>query len=229
MAGEGIALMGASGRQELDEIEGFAGLVLRLRREGVADAELLKAVEQSPRSYFVSPAFAGAAFSQRTIPIECGTFLEGADLMVRLLHMLELQKGQRVLEIGTGSGFATSVMARIADRVVSLERYRTLSSLSHQRLEHFGLRNVSLKVADGRNGAPGEGTFDRIFVAGAFETVPRQFVDHLAPNGLMLAGIRKEGGHVVLTRLTRIGNRFERSDGFALPYLPLIPGIAARL
>lgn len=213
----------------MEDIEGFASLILRLRREGVSDAVLLSAIEQTPRSYFVPPAYAAAAFSPRTVPLECGAFMEGADLMARLLHLLDLKGGQRVLEVGTGSGFATAVMARVVDRVVSIDRYKTLTTLARHRLEHFGLRNVALKQADGRHGAPGEGTFDRIFVAGTFEQMPRQFVEHLAPNGLMLAGIRKEDGRTVLTKLTRIGNRFERTDGFELPYLPLIPGVAASL
>ena len=216
-------------RDRLDEIEGFASLLLRLRGEGISDATLLAALEETPRSRFVPPAHAEPSYSSRLVPIECGTFMEGADMMARLLHLLDLQAGQRVLEIGTGSGFATAVMARIVDRVVSIERYRTLTALAHQRLEYFGLRNVALKQADGRQGAPGEGTFDRIFVAGAFEQMPRNFVDHLAPEGLMLAGITKEDGRVVLTRLTRIGHRFERVDSFALPYLPLVPGVAARI
>ena len=212
-----------------DEIEGVASLLLRLRREGVADTTLLSAVEQTPRSYFVPPEHGAAAYSPRLVPIECGAFMEGADLMVQLLHALQLEKGQRILEIGTGSGFATAIMARLVDRVVTVERYRTLLTLARKRLEHFALRNVAFKLADGNQGAPGEGTFDRIFVAGAFETMPRNFVDHLAPNGMMLTGIRKEDGRVMLSRLTRIGNRFERTDGAALPYLPLVRGVAARI
>jgi protein-L-isoaspartate(D-aspartate) O-methyltransferase len=222
--------MFSNGRErDLNEIEGVASLLLRLRREGISDTRLLSAVEQTPRSFFVPPAHGAAAYSSRMIPIECGAFMEGADLMVQLLHALDLKQGQRVLEIGTGSGFATAIMAKLVDRVVSLERYRTLLALAQRRLEHFGLRNVSLKQADGLHGAPGEGTFDRIFVAGAFENTPRLFVEHLAPDGMMLTGLRKEDGRVVLTRLTRIGNRFERIDGAELPYLPLIRGVAARI
>jgi protein-L-isoaspartate(D-aspartate) O-methyltransferase len=212
----------------LAEIEGFAGLVLRLRGEGINNKELLTAIELTPRTVFTPHAHVEAAYSKRLIPIECGAFMEGADLVVRLLHLLDLRKGQRVLEIGTGSGFMTAVMARLADRLVSIERYRTLTTLAQQRLEHFGIRNVSLKHADGRAGAPGEGTFDRIFIAGAFETIPRHFVDHLASDGVMIAGMVKEDGHVALTRFTRVGSRFDRTDSFPLPYLPLVPGVAAR-
>ena len=222
-------MIGEKGERSQSEIEGVASLLLRLRRDGIADTNLLTAVEQTPRSRFVPTEHADVAYSARLVPIECGGFMEGADLMVQLVSALDLEKGQRVLEIGTGSGFATAIMARLVDRVVTVERYRTLLALAQKRLEYFALKNVAFRHADGSQGVPGEGTFDRIFVAGAFESVPRNFVDHLAPNGMMLAGIRKEDGRVHLSRLTRIGNRFERTDGAELPYLPLIRGIAARI
>ena len=212
-----------------DDREGFAAFLLRLRGKGVVSKNLIAAFESTPRRGFLPDRWQNVAWAEGMIPIECGAFMEGADLMVQLLHALDLKQGQRVLEIGTGSGFATAIMAKLVDRVVSLERYRTLLALAQRRLEHFGLRNVSLKQADGLHGAPGEGTFDRIFVAGAFENTPRLFVEHLAPDGMMLTGLRKEDGRVVLTRLTRIGNRFERIDGAELPYLPLIRGVAARI
>ena len=88
----------------LAEKEGFAALVLRLRAEGISDLDLLTAVEQTQRSLFVPPQFADDAYSSRTIPIECGSFLEGIDFVVRILHHLKLKPGQRVLEIGTNVG-----------------------------------------------------------------------------------------------------------------------------
>lgn len=218
-----------SGHNSLEELEGLAGLMLRLRREGISDSSLLTAIEQTPRAIFVPPVHTACAYSSRLIPIECGAFMEGVDILAGLLHALDLKQGQRVLEIGTGSGYSTAIMARMVDRVVSIERYRTLYTLAQQRLEHFGLRNVALKHADGRQGAPGEGTFDRILVSGAFDTLPRNFIDHLASDGVMLTGMTKGNGRTVLTRLVRTGSRFERTDGLDVPYLPLIPGVASRL
>ncbi|MGB8289588.1 MAG: protein-L-isoaspartate O-methyltransferase, partial [Rhizobium ruizarguesonis] len=112
----------------LAEKEGFAALVLRLRAEGISDLDLLTAVEQTQRSQFVPSQFADDAYSSRTIPIECGSFLEGIDFAVRILHHLKLKPGQRVLEIGTGSGFTAAVMGRMAERVLSIDRYKTLTT-----------------------------------------------------------------------------------------------------
>ena len=89
----------------LVEKEGFAAVVLRLRAEGILDIDLMTAVEQTPRLPFVPPQFADDAYSSRTIPIECGAFMEGIDLVVRVLHSLKIKPGHRVLEVGTGSGF----------------------------------------------------------------------------------------------------------------------------
>ncbi|WP_374730659.1 protein-L-isoaspartate(D-aspartate) O-methyltransferase [Aliirhizobium terrae] len=211
------------------EKEGFAALVLRLRGEGISDLDLLTAVEQTPRSQFVPAPLAQEAYSSRTIPIDCGAFMEGADLAVRLLHRLQVKPGHRVLEIGTGSGFTAAVMGRIAERIMTVERYRTLVTGAQERMEALGLRNVVVRQADGSNGMPGEGTFDRILVTAAFTTLPRFYAEQLTHGGSMIAPLMQEDDTCLMVRLTKTGSRFEREDLFTVPYLPLVPQIAAAL
>ncbi len=211
------------------EREGFAALVLRLRAEGISDLDLLTAVEQTPRSQFVPPPLAEEAYSSRTIPIDCGAFMEGADLAVRLLHRLQVKPGHRVLEIGTGSGFTAAVMGRIAERVTTVERYRTLVTSANARMDALGLRNVIIRQADGINGLPGEGTFDRILVTAAFTALPRFYAEQLTHGGSMIAPLILDDETCLMTRLTKTGSRFEREDLFSAPYLPLVPHIAAAL
>jgi protein-L-isoaspartate(D-aspartate) O-methyltransferase len=211
------------------EKEGFAALVLRLRGEGISDLDLLTAVEQTPRSQFVPAPLAEEAYSSRTIPIDCGAFMEGADLAVRLLHRLQVKPGHRVLEIGTGSGFTAAVMGRIAERIMTVERYRTLVTGAQERMDALGLRNVVIRQADGSNGMPGEGTFDRILVTAAFATLPRFYAEQLTHGGSMIAPLMQEDDTCLMVRLTKTGSRFEREDLFAAPYLPLVPHIAAAL
>ncbi|MFB9952152.1 protein-L-isoaspartate(D-aspartate) O-methyltransferase [Rhizobium puerariae] len=211
------------------EKEGFAALVLRLRSEGISDLDLLTAVEQTPRSQFVPAPFAEDAYSSRTVPIECGSFMEGADLVVRLLHRLQVKPGHRVLEIGTGSGFTAAVMGRIAERVLTIERYRTLVTSAQSRVDALGLRNVVVRQADGSNGMPGEGTFDRIFVTAAFSAPPRFYAEQLTHGGSMVAPLMIDEENCMMMRLTKTGSRFEREDLFAVPYLPIVPHIAAAL
>ncbi len=213
----------------LAEKEGFAGLFLRLRAEGLADKALLTALEQTPRTVFLSAAYSDAAYQDRLVPIDCGGFAESADLVARLLAALSVEPGHRVLDLGTGSGFLAAVAARLAERVVTIDRYKTLVQLAQQRFGHLGLGNVVSRQADGLKGMNGEGSFDRIIATCAFEGNPRQFVDQLGSGGVMLAPILQEGGRAKMARLTKIGSRFEREDLFEVPYRAFIPGTAAAL
>lgn len=213
----------------LAEKEGFAALVLRLRAEGISDLDLLTAVEQTQRSLFVPPQFADDAYSSRTIPIECGSFLEGIDFAVRILHHLKLKPGQRVLEIGTGSGFTAAVMGRLAERVLSIDRYKTLTSAAQRRMESLGLRSVVIRQTDGSAGMQGEGTFDRILVTAAFNAMPRFYTDQLVSGGSMIAPLMISENECRMVRLTKTGSRFEREELFEAPYLPIVPRLASLL
>jgi protein-L-isoaspartate(D-aspartate) O-methyltransferase len=213
----------------IDEREEFAALVMRLRAGGISNSPLYNALEQTPRSLFVPPNFVREAWSSRTMPIECGAFAEGVDLAAKLIHLLNLSPKHRVLEIGTGSGYTASVMARLCERVLTVDRYRTLVEMAHIRFGKIGATNIMSRQADGMNGLPGEGTFDRILVTAAFTAMPRMFTEQLVPGGEMLAPMMLEDGRCMMTRLTKVGVRFEREDLFEAPYLPLAPHLAAAL
>lgn len=211
------------------EKEGFAALALRLRGQGIKDIDLLTAVEQTPRTLFVPPQFAGDAYSSRLLPIDCGSFVEGVDLAVRLLHLLNLKSGQRVLEIGTGSGFTAAVMGRLTERVLTVDRYRTLVTGAQQGIEKAGISNVVVRQADGSNGMPGEGTFDRILVTAAFPAMPRLFAEQLVSGGMLLAPVMVSDTECRMLKLVKTGSRFDREDLFEVPYLPIVPHLAQAL
>lgn len=204
-------------------------MVLRLRGEGMANHDLLKAVEQTPRSHFAPPQYQAEAHSQRLIPLDCGSFMEGYDFAVRLLHCLNIKPGQRILEVGTGSGFTAGVMGRIAERVLTIDRYQTLVSSAQKNLEKAGVRNVVVRQADGSAGVPGEGTFDRILITAAFNSLPRMFSDHLVSGGTLLVPIMMNDTLCRIVRVNRTGSRFDREDLFDAPYLPIVPQLASFL
>lgn len=211
------------------EQEGFAALLLRLRAEGISSKELLNAVEQTPRTLFVPPQYQEDAYSSRLLPLDCGAFMEGFDFAVRLLHHLNVKPGQRILEVGTGSGFTAAVMGRIAERVLTIDRYKTLVSGAQRSLEKAGIRNVVVRQADGSIGPTGEGTFDRILVTTAFSSLPRVFSDHLVSGGVLIVPIMMSETECRVVRLTRTGSRFDREDLFQAPYLPIVPQLASFL
>ncbi|MCP8895432.1 protein-L-isoaspartate(D-aspartate) O-methyltransferase [Shinella daejeonensis] len=213
----------------LIEKEGFAALALRLRGEGINNLDLLTAVEQTPRTLFAPLQFTSEAYSSRTLPLDCGSFMEGVDLAVRLLHILDLKAGQRVLEVGTGSGFTAAVMGRLTERVLSVDRYRTLVAGAQQGLEKAGVRNVIVRQADGSNGLQGEGTFDRIFVTAAFPALPRFFAEQLVSGGMLVAPVMVSDTECRMLKLVKTGSRFDREDLFSVPYQPIVEHIAQAL
>ncbi|QND53171.1 protein-L-isoaspartate(D-aspartate) O-methyltransferase [Phyllobacterium sp. 628] len=213
----------------LSEREGFAAFVLRMRSLGLTDQRFIGAFEATPRMGFVSGNLGTVAYGDRMLPIECGEFMEGLDLQARLIKSLDLEPTHRVLEIGTGTGFTAAIMARLAGRVLSIERYRTLIELAQQRHQALKLENIFIKHADGKLGLTHDGPFDRIIVWAAFESMPRQFVDLLSSNGVMIAPIGPVDGRQVVSRLSKIGSRFEREDMMPARFLPLMDGVATAL
>jgi protein-L-isoaspartate(D-aspartate) O-methyltransferase len=211
----------------MDDREGFAAFLLRLRALGIPPKDLVAAMEATPRKTFVPGVWQSVAWSDRMVPIECGETLEGADLQAAVIAALQLEPGHRVLEVGTGSGFTAAVMARMAARVVTVDRYRTLVEQARQRFETLGISNAFARLADGSNGLPGEGPFDRIVVWAAFDNLPRAFVDQLSTNGIMIAPIGPAEDTQLLAKLTKIGSRFEREDIGMVRLQPIAKSVAA--
>lgn len=206
--------------------EGFAALCLRLRAKGVVNSDLLNAIEQTPRQFFVPAEFLAQAWTSRTLPLECGAILEGADLAAMLLDAMKLKASHRVLEIGTGSGFTAAVLGRLVERVLTVDRYRTLVTLAQGRMDKLSLRNVVVRQADGSAGLQGEGTFDRILVTAAFSALPRVYAEQLVSGGVMIAPVMGENGVARMIKLTKSGSRFEREEMFDVPFQPIVPQVA---
>jgi protein-L-isoaspartate(D-aspartate) O-methyltransferase len=215
--------------QSVSSKEGFAALCLRLRAKGVNNPDLLNAIEQTPRHLFVPSDFSGNAWSSRTLPLECGAVMEGVDLSAILIDLLKLKPSHRVLEIGTGSGFTAAVMGRIAERVLTIDRYRTLVNLAQERMDKLALRNVIVRQADGNVGLQGEGTFDRILITAGFQAFPRIYAEQLVSGGVMLAPVLGEDGVARMIRLVKAGSRFEREDLFDTPFQPIVQQVAQTL
>ena len=211
------------------EREKFAAFLLRMRAAGLDRRELIAAMEATPRAGFVPVQWRADAWSDRSVPIECGETIQGVDLQTRVLAALDLQPGCRVLEIGPGSGHPAAVVARLAARVLTVDRFRTLVGEATQRHETLGVANVLARQADGTQGLPAEGPFDRIVAWAAYETLPRGFVDQLSSGGIMVAAIGPAEGVQALEKLTKLGSRFEREVVAHVRFQPMASGVAAAL
>ncbi|TIN22287.1 MAG: protein-L-isoaspartate(D-aspartate) O-methyltransferase, partial [Mesorhizobium sp.] len=189
-----------------DDREGFAAFLLRLRGRGTVPKALIAAFEATPRRGFLAAQFHSIAWSDRMLPIECGEAIEGADMQAAVIAALAIEQGNRVLEVGTGSGYTSAVMSRLAARIVTTDRYKTLVEQARQRFEALGIGNVIVRHADGSGGLPNEGPFDRIVAWAAFDSLPRFLLDQLSSGGIVIAPIGPEEGEQVLVKLTKVGS-----------------------
>ena len=209
--------------------DNFAAFLMRMRNRGGVDQKVLDAIEATPRRGFVPGQWQDAAFSNRCVPIECGEVIEGLDLQARMISELEIEPSHRVLEIGTGSGYSAALMARLSQRVTTVDRFRSLLEHARGRTQALRIENVQFRHADGKNGYAGEGTFDRIIVWAAFPALPRGFIEILASGGVMIGAIGEGTDEQVAVKLTKVGSRFERQDLFTVRFQPLADAVAGAL
>lgn len=209
-----------------DNREALAEFLLRLRSNGITEHRLLTAFEDVPRRNFVPVIHVTEAYARGQMPIECGQSMTSVGMVAKILSALEIESTHRVLELGTGTGYQSALMGRLASKVISVERYRTLHDKAKDRLAQLKFDNVFLKLLDGSVAAAEMGTNDRIVSNFAFPEVPKAFIDNLAANGVMIVPIGEPDGLQMLKKLTKIGARFHSVDLFPVRTQPFIPGLS---
>ena len=206
-----------------------ARLILGLRSGGVSDPAVLSAVEKTPRDLFVPELFQERSWEDSALPIACGQTISQPLIVGLMTQALSVDSRSRVLEIGTGSGYQTAVLARIARLVYSLERYRTLLQEAEQRIKTLGILNVITRFSDGFDGWPEQAPFDRILVTAAAPETPRALLAQLKPNGILVAPVGR-GPVQVLKRYVGDGTgEFRVEDMGDVRFVPLLPGVAQEL
>jgi protein-L-isoaspartate(D-aspartate) O-methyltransferase len=164
-----------------------------VRRAGVRDGRVLEAVASVPRAAFVPAGKEDDAYRDIPIPIPHGQVTTQPSLVARMLEALALEGGERVLEVGTGYGFQTALLARLAAEVVSVERFPGLARAARRNLGSQGVANVEVVVGDGSAGLPARAPFGAIVVAAAFTSVPRPLAEQLAPGGRLVQPVGPGG------------------------------------
>jgi protein-L-isoaspartate(D-aspartate) O-methyltransferase len=193
-------------------------LAARLRRF-VADERVLDAIAQVPRDAFVPGPWRWAAWRNRPLPLACGQTISQPLVVARMCELLELGPQDSVLDVGTGSGYHAAVLARLAERVWSVERHPQLSETAAASLAAAGVTNVSLLVGDGRLGHPPAAPYNAINVAASGE-IPDALVAQLAPGGRLVAPVGE--GEQRLTLLRRTDDGVERTAFEPVRFVPLI-------
>ncbi|HEY2755174.1 MAG TPA: protein-L-isoaspartate(D-aspartate) O-methyltransferase [Pseudolabrys sp.] len=204
--------------------------LLTLRRRGIADQAVLRAMDEVPRAQFVEEDFADCAYADQALPIACGQTISQPYVVAYMTEHLRLRPEHRVLEVGTGSGYQAAVLSRLAREVVSIERYRTLAEKARERLRALGYDNVDVVVGDGFAGAPEKAPYDRIIVTAAAPEVPQALVDQLADDGgVMLLPLGPQDGPQNIVKLTKMETGLDREDLIAVRFVPLLHGRAREL
>jgi protein-L-isoaspartate(D-aspartate) O-methyltransferase len=203
--------------------------LLGLRRRGIADQAVLRAMDEVPRGQFVEPESTGHAYADQALPIACGQTISQPYVVAYMSEQLGVRPHHRVLEVGTGSGYQAAVLSRLAREVVSIERYRTLAEQARGRLAPLGYNNVEVVVGDGLAGVPGKAPFDRIIVTAAAEWEPQTLVDQLADGGIMVLPLGPHHGAQHIIKLTKSQTGAVRETLIPVRFVPLLPGQAKEL
>jgi len=202
---------------------------LLLRRRGISDQGVLRAMEEVPREAFVEKADRAEAYRDSALGIACGQTISQPFVVAYMTEQLKLQKHHRVLEIGTGSGYQAAILSRLAAQVLTVERFRTLADTARSRLEKLGYYNIEVLLGDGFDIPPGAGQFDRIIVTAAMEQIPQNLLDRLEPEGILIAPVGPHHGVQTLVRMTRTPGGFDRKELVDVRFVPALPGLAREL
>jgi protein-L-isoaspartate(D-aspartate) O-methyltransferase len=202
---------------------------LNLRRRGISDQAVLRAMDEIPRDVFVTAADRADAYRDSALAIACGQTISQPFVVAYMTEQLQLKKGHRVLEIGTGSGYQAAILSRLCGQVLTIERYRTLADSARARLESLACDNVEVMLGDGFDVPANVGEFDRIIVTAAMAQLPETLTQRLGPGGVLIAPVGPQQGVQTLVRMLRTDNGFESKELVDVRFVPALPGIAREL
>jgi protein-L-isoaspartate(D-aspartate) O-methyltransferase len=202
---------------------------LNLRRRGISDQTVLRAMEEIPRDVFVEVSDRADAWRDSALGIACGQTISQPFVVAYMTEQLQLRREHRVLEIGTGSGYQAAILSRLCRQVLTIERYRTLADSARARLAKLGCDNVEVMLGDGFEIPADAGDFDRIIVTAAMEQVSETLTNRLEPGGILIAPVGPHQGTQTLIRMVRTGVGIERKALVDVRFVPALPGIAREL
>ncbi len=200
-------------------------LVMELRQAGIHDVRVLGAIEKVPRDLFVPPLFQDRAYENVALPIGHNQTISQPEVVAFMTQALEVGDRHKVLEVGTGSGYQTAVLARLCRRVFTIERHRALLQEADQRFAKLRRHNITSRFGDGTKGWPEQAPFDRILVTAAAATLPQRLIDSLGEGGVLVAPIGEERREQQLVRLRRQSGQILTEEMGPVRFVPLVAGL----
>ncbi|RZO29852.1 MAG: protein-L-isoaspartate(D-aspartate) O-methyltransferase [SAR116 cluster bacterium] len=200
-----------------------ARLTMTLRGLGVVESDVLSAIEQVPREFFVPAALRDHAYENASLPIALEQTISQPYIVARMTAALQLTGRERVLEIGTGSGYQAAILSLLCRRVYSIERLRPLLVEAETQFRKLRITNITTKVGDGARGWPEGAPFDRIILTCAPATIPEALLNQLKTGGIMVAPEGRDRAQALVTvRRTETG--FEKEELLPVKFVPLVEG-----
>jgi protein-L-isoaspartate(D-aspartate) O-methyltransferase len=193
----------------------------QIAARGVRDARVLAVLREVPRHLFVPPDVRAAAYEDRPLPIGEGQTISQPYMVAAMTEALQAAGTDRVLEIGTGSGYQTAILARLARSVVTIERHPSLARHAERVLASVGISNVQIVLGDGSCGYPAGAPYERILVTAGAPAIPESLIDQLADSGRLVIPVGSEG-YQRLVSLDRHGDRLTEREGEGCVFVPLI-------
>lgn len=200
-------------------------MISRLIEQGIRNERILAVMTETPRHIFVDEALASRAYEDTALPIGHNQTISQPYIVARMTELL-LENGcpGKVLEIGTGCGYQTAILARLAAQVYSVERLEGLLKNAKDRLWELGIKTVGFRHGDGSEGWPEYAPFDAILVAAAPQTIPLALLEQLAIGGVMVLPLGREGEQV-LHRISKLADHYQDEPIEAVSFVPFLPGI----
>ncbi len=197
-------------------------LLMQLRQQGIRDERLLQAIEAVPRERFIDEAFEHSAYENTALPIGFGQTISQPYIVARMTELLQLTPASRVLEIGTGSGYQTAILANLVRHVCSVERIKGLQWQAKRRLKQLDLHNVSTRHGDGWLGWASRGPFDAIIVTAAPPEIPPPLLEQLDVGGILVVPVGEQAQTLKTVQRTSSGFTLETVE--AVRFVPLVKG-----
>lgn len=212
-------------RDEPDMAERKMRFLFALRQRGVTDPRVLEAMERIDRGEFVRGHFEDRAYEDTPLPIPCGQTISQPSVVGLMTQALEVGPRDKVLEIGTGSGYQAAILSLICRRVYTVDRHRRLVAESQEIFRQLGLSNITAMNADGSRGLPEQAPFDRIMVTAAAEDPPGPLLAQLKVGGIMIVPVGQSDAVQTLIRVRRREDGFDYEEMRQVRFVPLVEGL----
>ena len=203
-------------------------LIMYLRKQGIHDTRVLRAMELMPRVPFVQEAFIEQAYEDSALPIACGQTISQPFIVAYMTQKLGVEPDDKVLEIGTGSGYQAAVLSHLCRHIYTIERYKDLQKGASKQFDKLGIKNVTTIIGDGWLGWPPQAPFDRIIVTAAAPSVPEALLEQLKVGGRMILPLGETRETQFLTQIDKTEDGMEQTELIPVRFVPLVKGRVKR-